>query len=177
MSSDQPAGSGPRRGVAVDRLAQHSLVPYQLVAEDLRQQILSGRLKPGEQLPPSRALQERYRIANMTARSAVRVLRDEGLAHTEHGRGSFVADPLPPATEGTRRAAAMPPCMPTAEYTELSRRIAELAELQNPLLRLFGTLVTAPDDHPVTATGDEPAPSQQGLKDAVRAVHHLRSRL
>jgi GntR family transcriptional regulator len=41
-------------------------VPYQLVAEDLRQQILSGRLKPGEQLPPSRALQERYRIADMT---------------------------------------------------------------------------------------------------------------
>ncbi|ELP63897.1 hypothetical protein STRTUCAR8_05727 [Streptomyces turgidiscabies Car8] len=31
-------------------------------------------------------------MANMTARSALNVLRDEGLIYTIHGRGSFVAD-------------------------------------------------------------------------------------
>jgi hypothetical protein len=67
--------------------------------------------------------------------------------------------------------------MPTAEYTELSRRIDELAELQNALLRLFGTLVTAAGDHPVTVTGGELAAPQQAVKDDVRAVHHLRGRL
>jgi DNA-binding transcriptional MocR family regulator len=46
----------------------------------------------GKQLQSYRELQERFGIANMTARSALNVLRDEGLVYTIHGRGSFVAD-------------------------------------------------------------------------------------
>ncbi len=52
--------------------------PYRLVAEELRRQIRSGRLKPGERVPSSRDLEATYEIANMTARSALRMLRDEG---------------------------------------------------------------------------------------------------
>jgi DNA-binding FadR family transcriptional regulator len=36
--------------------------------------------------------QERFGVANMTARSALNVLRDERLIYSIHGRGSFVAD-------------------------------------------------------------------------------------
>ncbi|MFJ9481165.1 GntR family transcriptional regulator [Streptomyces mirabilis] len=53
---------------------------------------MQGRIKPGEQMPSIRELQERFGVANMTARSALNVLRDEGLIYTIHGRGSFVAD-------------------------------------------------------------------------------------
>jgi DNA-binding transcriptional regulator YhcF (GntR family)/uncharacterized small protein (DUF1192 family) len=66
--------------------------PYQHAADAIRREIKAGRFKPGEQLPSYRELQERFGIANMTARSALQVLREEGLVHTIPGRGSFVAD-------------------------------------------------------------------------------------
>jgi DNA-binding GntR family transcriptional regulator len=48
--------------------------------------------------PPVRSLQEQYAIAGGTAQAALRALRAEGLADTGHGRGSFVADSLPPGS-------------------------------------------------------------------------------
>ncbi|MFF8905950.1 GntR family transcriptional regulator [Streptomyces olivaceoviridis] len=66
--------------------------PYQHAADELRREIKAGRYKPGEQLPSYRELQERFGVANMTARSALGVLRDEGLIYTIQGRGSFVTD-------------------------------------------------------------------------------------
>ncbi|MGW0698075.1 GntR family transcriptional regulator [Streptomyces sp. NPDC002867] len=66
--------------------------PYQHAADELRRDILQGRIKPGEQMPAIRELQERFGVANMTMRSALNVLREEGLIYTIHGRGSFVAD-------------------------------------------------------------------------------------
>ncbi|MFD7772051.1 GntR family transcriptional regulator [Streptomyces sp. NPDC059787] len=83
-----------------------SLPPYQQAAADLRRQILSGRLKPGERLPAVRALQQQYAIAGMTARAALHALRAEGLVDVVQGRGSFVADPLPRDAVGEQSADA-----------------------------------------------------------------------
>ncbi|WP_433573647.1 winged helix-turn-helix domain-containing protein [Streptomyces sp. CA-251247] len=55
---------------------------YQLIADDLREQIRSGQFKPGEQIPSMRFLRDYHQVADMTARSAVRVLEEEGLVHT-----------------------------------------------------------------------------------------------
>ncbi|NYV74982.1 GntR family transcriptional regulator [Streptomyces sp. UH6] len=66
--------------------------PYQHAAEAIRKEIRAGRLKPGEQLPSLRELQDRFGIANMTMRAALNLLREEGLIYTIQGRGSFVAD-------------------------------------------------------------------------------------
>lgn len=66
--------------------------PYQHAAEAIRKEIRAGRLKPGEQLPSLRELQDRFGIANMTIRAALNLLREEGLIYTIQGRGSFVAD-------------------------------------------------------------------------------------
>lgn len=76
----------------------------------------------------------------MTARAAVRVLRDEGLVRTVQGLGTFVTDPLPPLpdTTGAAPASADRPHMPTAEYAELVRRLDQLTEAQDALLRLLG---------------------------------------
>ncbi|MCO8302227.1 GntR family transcriptional regulator [Streptomyces sp. RKCA744] len=73
--------------------------PYQQAAEAIRSEIKAGKIKPGEQLPSHRELQERFGIANMTARSALRVLREEGLIYTVQGRGSYVADAIGPGGE------------------------------------------------------------------------------
>ncbi|MEW2493766.1 winged helix-turn-helix domain-containing protein [Streptomyces nodosus] len=80
--------------------------PYQRTAADLRRQIRSGQLRPGERLPSVRSLQEQYAIAGGTAQAALRVLHVEGLIDIVHGRGSFVADPLPQETKVTDGEAA-----------------------------------------------------------------------
>ncbi|MFF2651643.1 GntR family transcriptional regulator [Streptomyces sp. NPDC058045] len=115
--------------------------PYRLVAEELRRQIRSGRLKPGEQVPSSRDLEATYEIANMTARSALRMLRDEGLINTMPGRGNFVADPLPEADPkaGTPEAASGGR-MPTKEYVELSERLDQMDKAIEEMREFFQRL-------------------------------------
>ncbi|TGA97449.1 winged helix-turn-helix domain-containing protein [Streptomyces sp. MZ04] len=135
MTIAPPTKTGPAEPAAAHRLLQTSdLPPYKVVANELRQRIRSGQLRPGDRIPSSRTLQDRFQIAGATALSAIRLLRQQGFVQTTHGRGSFVADPLPADTGSPDQA---PPRMPTSEYTELSRRLDELAELQSSLLGLL----------------------------------------
>ena len=116
--------------------------PYRLVAEELRRQIRSGRLKPGERVPSSRDLEASYEIANMTARSALRILRDEGLIYSMPGRGNFVADPLPSEADskaGTPEAESGGR-MPSPEYVELSERLDAINARLDSLLQVFQQL-------------------------------------
>ncbi|MFB7836243.1 GntR family transcriptional regulator [Streptomyces sp. NPDC056056] len=108
-----------------------SLPPFLEAAADLRQQIDNGHLLPGHRLPPLRAMAEHYGICVATARSALKVLQDEGRVYTRQGRGSFVA--ARPAVEDTTTAPATShPC----ECATLGRRIDELTTAVRDLLRL-----------------------------------------
>lgn len=277
MSDNSQASRRPRRtpqGTAARRLPQPSdRPPYRLLADVLRQQIITGQLGPGDQVPPSRVLEEDYGIANMTARAAVRVLlmallesdhpllggdptpaqwisppirhltcgrapqgrgrpiasqvqgrdglsrvgeaqrvappkapltgrhgphtsraggpgrqrarrslklptplkagpsgatsspgrfqrfsslRDEGLVHTVHGLGTFVTNPLPEARAAT--ASAGRTHMPTEEYAELLRRIDQLTDVQDALLRLFGQAARLADQSAVQGTAPAASP-------------------
>lgn len=71
-------------------LEDDSRPPYVQAAEVLRREISSGRLKPGDKLPSSRTLQDRYGIASSTVQNALRLLKSEGLVYSVQGRGSFV---------------------------------------------------------------------------------------
>lgn len=116
--------------------------PYQLVADEIRKQIRSGRIKPGERVPSSRDLEAEYEIANMTARSALRVLRDEGLIYSRPGVGNFVVDDLP-ADTGKRVDMAGQEAerhMPTPEYVELSERLNAIDARLDSLLNIFQQL-------------------------------------
>jgi GntR family transcriptional regulator len=74
--------------------------PYLQVADALRDDIVSSRIKPGGKVPSTRQLTERFKVSGMTAQSAVRVLRDEGWIFTTQ-RGSFVSEQQPdPAAHG-----------------------------------------------------------------------------
>lgn len=75
-------------------LDKHSPIPlyFQLV-ELIREQIRAGELVPGGQLPPERVLSERHHISRMTTRQAITYLIREGTLISEHGRGTFVAEP------------------------------------------------------------------------------------
>ncbi|MFI5535306.1 GntR family transcriptional regulator [Nocardia sp. NPDC051900] len=66
---------------------------YELISGDLRRQIESGELRPGDQLPGEAALINRYRVSVPTIRQALAVLRTEGLIEARHGIGTFVRAP------------------------------------------------------------------------------------
>jgi GntR family transcriptional regulator len=75
-------------------LNKHSPVPlYYQLAEQIREQIRSGELGPGEQLPSERLLSEHHAISRMTVRQAVAYLVREGVLVARHGLGTFVAEP------------------------------------------------------------------------------------
>ncbi|MFF7150557.1 GntR family transcriptional regulator [Streptomyces griseoaurantiacus] len=63
---------------------------YEKIADELREDIRSGRPAPGERLPAETALAEKYRVSVPTMRQAMSVLQAEGLVERVHGRGTFV---------------------------------------------------------------------------------------
>ncbi|MEE4422490.1 GntR family transcriptional regulator [Streptomyces bugieae] len=68
-------------------------VAYERIADQLRQSIRAGQLKPGDRLPAEAKLAEEFGRSVPTVRDALRVLRDEGLIEKQHGRGNFVRRP------------------------------------------------------------------------------------
>lgn len=67
---------------------------HHVIANDLRNQISTGRIKAGERLPSEAQLASRYTVSTPTLRSALAVLQGEGLVEKVHGRGNFVRHPL-----------------------------------------------------------------------------------
>jgi GntR family transcriptional regulator len=63
---------------------------YVLVANDVAAKITSGELISGARLPSEIDLAAEYHVARMTARRAVRELRERGLVRTVIGKGTFV---------------------------------------------------------------------------------------
>lgn len=72
-------------------MSQASPKPFQRIASDLREQILTGDLKPGTKLPSNRELAKRWRVAVATIQRALNQLTVEELIRTSP-RGTFVAD-------------------------------------------------------------------------------------
>ncbi|MFG2515038.1 GntR family transcriptional regulator [Streptomyces sp. NPDC048584] len=64
------------------------------IADDLRDRIASGRLKPGDPLPSEAHLAAQYRVSTSTLRNALAVLQAEGLVEKVHGKGNFVRRPV-----------------------------------------------------------------------------------
>jgi len=67
---------------------------YNLVAQSLRNRILSGNLQPGSQLPPERVLCAEFGVSRITIRRAMRILEEELLVRRRQGRGTFVSAAL-----------------------------------------------------------------------------------
>lgn len=63
------------------------------IADDLRHQITTGSIKPGERLPSEVGLADRYKVSTVTLRRALAVLQGEGLIEKIHGKGNYVRRP------------------------------------------------------------------------------------
>jgi GntR family transcriptional regulator len=68
---------------------------YTQLADILRGMITSGELQPRSPLPSESYLQQEQGVSRGTVRTAVGILREEGLVVTIAGRGTFVRVPEP----------------------------------------------------------------------------------
>lgn len=62
---------------------------YYTLMEDLKKNILSGVIKPGERIPSENELSANYAVSRHTVRKALSILENEGFVVAEHGRGTF----------------------------------------------------------------------------------------
>lgn len=73
------------------KIYQNSSEPiYKQIASQLREQILSGKLKGGDPLPSIRGLAQDLRISVITTMKAYEELSAEGLISSSKGKGYFV---------------------------------------------------------------------------------------
>lgn len=74
---------------------------YAQIADLVAAKIAAGELVVDRPIPSEARLADEYGVARLTARRAVRELRERGLVYTVHGKGSYVAEPpaedAPPA--------------------------------------------------------------------------------
>ncbi len=75
------------------KIMQNSDTPiYVQIAEQLKTEILEGKLKPGEYLPSIRGLAKELRISVITTMKAYEQLESEGLVTAIQGKGFLVND-------------------------------------------------------------------------------------
>lgn len=73
-----------------------SIPMYRQIAEDLRAQIESGALRPGQQLRTEAELMELHTASRNTVRDAIKWLINLGLVETKPGQGTFVTKKIDP---------------------------------------------------------------------------------
>lgn len=82
--------------------------PYRRIADEIRDRIARGELRPGDQVPSARGITREWGVALATATKVLATLHAEGVTRPLPGRGTVVAGPAP----GPRSAAVQPSRVP-----------------------------------------------------------------
>jgi GntR family transcriptional regulator len=76
-----------------------AVAPYLQLAAILRERIRSGQIPAGRRIPSQSELEQEFDLGRNTIKRAVEILKNEGLVETSPGRGLFVVDSEPPASQ------------------------------------------------------------------------------
>ena len=99
---------------------------FEQIVKQVEDSILSGQLKPGDQLPAERDLAQRFGVSRTAVREAVKTLREKGLVEAYSGKGTFI-------TNGTSEAIRQSlDLMIRINQTEGSAHLAELRQVLEP---------------------------------------------
>lgn len=71
---------------------QQKELKYFKLMEDLKKQILSGKIQIGEKLPSENELSASYQVSRQTVRKALSILENAGYIYAQHGKGTFCSD-------------------------------------------------------------------------------------
>ena len=139
---------------------QEVLPKYLQIAGYLRDQIVRGDLRPGDELPSERELAAAWRVARPTAARALEALRTQGLVESRQGSGTYVRRPgaVPRARERYERARELGSMYAQAESVEfLAIEVAAAPEQVIEALQLpagsqavrRARLLRGPDGRPI----------------------------
>ena len=77
---------------------------YAQIVDQVQAQVVTGVLKPGDQLPTVRALAEELRVNFNTVARAYRLLDEARIISTQQGRGTYITEiPPPKVTQRLRK--------------------------------------------------------------------------
>jgi GntR family transcriptional regulator len=77
----------------ISKVYDRSRVPlYIQVASVMRRRIETKQWLPGQKISTLVELEREFAVARVTIRQAIDILREEGLLHSQQGRGTFVAE-------------------------------------------------------------------------------------
>jgi len=111
---------------------------YLQIANQVKYLVASGRLSPGEQLPPVRTLAEDLVINPNTVARAYRELEREGILVTRRGAGVYVSDAGSPlAKREQKKILSERVDMLLAEAEQLNVDLEDLIELINERKKLL----------------------------------------
>ena len=114
------------------------MVRYQTFKDDLRGEILSGKLKPNEFILPENTLSEQYKLSRVSVRKVLAELVEEGLIEKISGKGNRVTVPQngPVARETIKLA-----WFSTSYEIDIIREIIEQYKLSQPFAEVELTIV------------------------------------
>lgn len=69
---------------------QDNIPIYVQIADDIKNEIISGKLQAMDKLLSVRQYSAKYQVTALTIQRAVALLESEGIIHTQKGVGSFV---------------------------------------------------------------------------------------
>ncbi|NMB69016.1 MAG: GntR family transcriptional regulator [Chloroflexi bacterium] len=76
---------------------------YTQIVEQVQARVMSGALRPGDQLPTVRQLASELRVNFNTVARAYRILDEAGLISTQQGRGTYILEQPSPAAAAALR--------------------------------------------------------------------------
>jgi GntR family transcriptional regulator of arabinose operon len=65
---------------------------YYVIMEQLKEDILSGKIKPRDKIQSENELAMKYNVSRQTVRKALAILINDGYIKSEHGRGTYCVD-------------------------------------------------------------------------------------
>jgi GntR family transcriptional regulator len=106
---------------------------YLQLVERIKERVVSGGLKSGDQLPTVRALAQELRVNFNTIARAYRILDESGIISTQQGRGTYILEmPPPEVSEGIRQKALE---ALTQRYLADAERLGASPEELNQILK------------------------------------------
>ena len=111
--------------------SEYQVPKYQIISQIISENIRSGNLKPGEQLPPEPELIDMFNVSRITVRAAISDLVKKEIVVRKQGLGTFVRE-----------------MQPTYRFTELEgfTKSCEMAGYSSHSDILFFSMAPSPDD-------------------------------
>jgi GntR family transcriptional regulator len=109
---------------------------YTQIIDQVKVQLATGELNPGDQLPTVRQLASELRVNFNTIARAYRLLDEEGLISTQRGRGTYLVDQGDAKTEGMERKATIEEQMEKMIQSLLKQGYSK-EEIKNSIIRML----------------------------------------